>query len=298
MKYKYPYTIKLFSLSILTFLLTSWSFSEEHVDIQSVYTSFNYEIDLSFSFEGTGQEAVLEAYLPMSDDRQHIRLVNQYMANFELQRLDDENGQRLQWRHRQATGMQTIHYTFQFSGSGADYKVPAVLASMEDYPYEVQSYREATPSIPSESSFIRRKASELTGSDQPVLAILESLYTYTNNLPNQPGPAFASLFNGRKDWKNYLLIALCRAKGIPARVVNGLEIESAGAYQTRQWAELYVDGTWIPFDASAQHFAYLPGNYLTIYRGETPALQYSANLTVRTQIEIVPGQRLIGRLER
>lgn len=46
-----------------------------------------------------------------------------------------------------------------------------------------------------------------------------------------------------------LLIALCRSRGIPARLVNGYQIYNT--YQANHyWAEIWLDGRWHPFDLS------------------------------------------------
>jgi len=47
------------------------------------------------------------------------------------------------------------------------------------------------------------------------------------------------------------LMALCRARGIPARAAFGLVyVESAGAFVYHMWAEVYVDKRWIPIDGT------------------------------------------------
>ncbi|MBN1912177.1 MAG: transglutaminase domain-containing protein [Pirellulales bacterium] len=48
-----------------------------------------------------------------------------------------------------------------------------------------------------------------------------------------------------------LLAALARAAGIPARVVAGLVyVEPRQAFANHMWTEVYVDGQWIPLDAT------------------------------------------------
>jgi hypothetical protein len=286
------YITKVLSLFLLVFLLSSWDI--EQMDPPSIYTQSCYEITLSFAFEGQGQEAILEAYIPVSDDRQHIHLVAQDLAGFEQTTQEDQDGRRLQWRHPQAEGKQSIRYTFYFSGASSAYGVPFVEASTESYPTEIQAYLEPSTSIPSGNSFIQKQAVQLAGENKYMPTILEAYYSYISHLPAQPGPALASLFYSRKDWKNYFFIALAQAKGIPARVVNGLQIESGGIYEMRQWAEVYVGGEWIPFDVHGERFAFLSDQYLTLHRGGNAAVQYSSNLSVETYVEVIPKMGLVG----
>ena len=48
-----------------------------------------------------------------------------------------------------------------------------------------------------------------------------------------------------------LLAALCRARGIPARVAIGLVyVSAAQGFGYHMWNEVWIDGGWIPLDAT------------------------------------------------
>ena len=48
-----------------------------------------------------------------------------------------------------------------------------------------------------------------------------------------------------------LLAALCRARGIPARVAIGLSyVSAAKGFGYHMWNEVWIDGTWAPLDAT------------------------------------------------
>jgi len=51
-----------------------------------------------------------------------------------------------------------------------------------------------------------------------------------------------------------LLVALCRARGIPARLVSGYLLMPATP-TGHFWAEAWVDGRWLPFDSAAADLA-------------------------------------------
>ena len=70
----------------------------------------------------------------------------------------------------------------------------------------------------------------------------------------------------------YLLAALARALGIPARVVNGIVYSEAhGGFLYHTWNELWIDGRgWRPVDATfAQPLA--DATHLKLIEGESPA---------------------------
>ena len=66
--------------------------------------------------------------------------------------------------------------------------------------------------------------------------------------------AVMALQRGEGDCTEYadLFVALCRAKDIPARVVNGYTVRFDSESPKHNWAEVYLQGYgWIPFDPSA-----------------------------------------------
>ena len=70
----------------------------------------------------------------------------------------------------------------------------------------------------------------------------------------------------------YLLAALARALGIPARIVNGIVYSEAhGGFLYHTWNELWIDGRgWRPVDATfAQPHA--DATHLKLIEGESPA---------------------------
>ena len=59
--------------------------------------------------------------------------------------------------------------------------------------------------------------------------------------------------SGEGDCTEYavLLAALCRARGIPARVAIGLVyVSAAQGFAYHMWNEVWVDGRWMPLDAT------------------------------------------------
>jgi hypothetical protein len=68
--------------------------------------------------------------------------------------------------------------------------------------------------------------------------------------------------------KSRLFTALCRSLQIPTRLVGGLILEEGRKKTSHLWAEVYVEGIWVPMDALNGHFASLPAHYLELYRGD------------------------------
>jgi len=140
-------------------------------------------------------------------------------------------------------------------------------------------------------------ANDLSASQQTVCEQVRAFYDYT-------GANLVYTFNGANwgaqaalgkmgaDCSEYssLLIALSRAKGIPARYVEGLlflgEVDQAPsgdsevARQEHAWVEVYFPGSgWVPIDPTLgrstltreQHFARYSPNHIVVTNGRSPS---------------------------
>ncbi|GAH34200.1 unnamed protein product, partial [marine sediment metagenome] len=64
----------------------------------------------------------------------------------------------------------------------------------------------------------------------------------------------------------FLTIALCRAVGIPARMVGGF-MYAQGKFGQHYWAEVYLDKTgWIPVDATVGEYGYLDATHVRLWK--------------------------------
>ncbi len=134
-------------------------------------------------------------------------------------------------------------------------------------------------------------AAALSKPDQTVCEQAKSFYNYIGSNLNYTfngadWGAQAALGKMGADCTEYssLLIALSRAKGIPARYVEGLlflnENNPVEARQEHAWAELYFPGTgWVPVDPTLgrspltreQHFARYSPNHIVVTNGRNPS---------------------------
>jgi transglutaminase-like putative cysteine protease len=65
------------------------------------------------------------------------------------------------------------------------------------------------------------------------------------------------------------LVALLRARMIPARVVVGFDLDHAGEVGTHHWVEAHVGGLWLPLDPQKGFSGELPPSYVPARRDST-----------------------------
>ena len=143
---------------------------------------------------------------------------------------------------------------------------------------------QATEFIESNDPEIRQLSSELKAHQSDVLGIITSFFNYVRAIPEEEIKELmtakevlqrnAASCNG----KSRLLVALCRSSNIPARVVGGLILDNQRKKTSHLWAEVQLNNTWVPFDALNDHFAFIPANYLSIYRGDEYLITHSSDM--------------------
>jgi transglutaminase-like putative cysteine protease len=134
--------------------------------------------------------------------------------------------------------------------------------------------------IQSDAEPIRRKAQELVGKEATADAdLVRRLYEYVRDLPDDPALEPLSAVDcleqgGDSADKSRLLVALCRNRGVPARLLSGLILRADRDHTLHHWAEVWV-GHWLAVDAAAGHFGdgQFPTNYLVLHIGDEDVVQ-------------------------
>jgi transglutaminase-like putative cysteine protease len=131
----------------------------------------------------------------------------------------------------------------------------------------------ATSDIESDHKEISAQARELLGMG-PHLPVdqVQALYDYVAGLMNEPTlnsrTALECLHGGGGDTrdKSRLLVALCRNRGISARLVGGLILAEGKETSPHWWAEAWINNHWWPMCPTHRHFGsrHLPNKYLVL----------------------------------
>jgi transglutaminase-like putative cysteine protease len=122
-------------------------------------------------------------------------------------------------------------------------------------PEDTEPFLRSERFIESDDPQIRAKAEELAGGESDPCEIVEAIYdfvitsiTYEGYIADAQGALYC-LRNRSGDCTEFaaLMTALCRAAGIPARMLEGVT-DDAGD-EIHAWMEAYLPGIgWVPFD--------------------------------------------------
>ena len=133
---------------------------------------------------------------------------------------------------------------------------------------------------PDISAFAKRLTAEQSEpSDQ-----VEALYRYVNQeIGKEPAvgagglSAVQCLKNSRGDSgaKSRLLVALCRNRGIPARLVTGLTLARGKGQEqvAHYWVEAWVQDHWKPMCTFHHYDGHIPNSFLVFGHGDVPIVR-------------------------
>jgi len=259
-----------------------------------------YEVSLAISFEGFSEPVSISTYLPQSDGRQTITEETNNGSNMSFSIESDASGKKGLWQEELANGKKQIQYSFQFLGSSQKYLIDTMLQVQVSYPRIFDEFLAATPNIQVNHPRIRQIYDEKVGDEQQVYKILERIMAYTGSLTPRPFKGVTDALTAAKlgeascNGKSRLFVALARSAGIPSRLVGGMILEKGTKKTSHQWVEVYVAGEWVPFDPLNGHFAYLPFNYVALYRGDeflfshTPNINFDYAYTIKPRLSVNP----------
>lgn len=145
-----------------------------------------------------------------------------------------------------------------------------------DAPPEGGALLKASPRIESDHKEIAAVAKEVIKEDAAPIDQARSLFEYVDRLKNEPTVDVQGALDclragrGNPGGKSRLLVALCRNRGLPARLHSGLVLGGGHEQGLHRWAEVWVNDQWLPMCPTIHHFGSrtFPNSYLVLHVGE------------------------------
>lgn len=268
----------LLMIPLLVALIKNWTkdYSWQELLPKEAYT-VSYEFDMFHLPAG----AYVEAYLPTNDTRQTIRPIAMEGDKLEMTTEEDANGLLARWNSKKKEDV-VFQYRFEFEGKEMSFHMPRVAPLEEYYPDSVEHYRIGTEAIQADDPLVKAVADSLKKLEFDFT--MRSNFDYVASLASTGTNALTDALTALKrqrascNGKSRLFVALCRAQGIPARVMGGIILEQSEKRTSHLWAEVFYRGNWIPFDVLNGHFASLPANYMELYHGDEFLIGHTPNI--------------------
>jgi hypothetical protein len=226
----------------------------------------HWKVTLLVEGEMRASQATVATALPLNFRYQHIAEETFHSDTLQHRaKKRREPGRRMAlWRRRPGTaGPQPFRLTstsYCTTEAWAPTTAMARLTRVLDSPPSGSRTIQPARGIESTNASINAMAEDLAPEGVDTNNQVRAIYHYVASLPNAGASAEAAgaldcltSGGGGPSAKARLLVALCRNRGIPARVISGVPLEP-GDHALHRWAEAWIYDTWIPMCPTRQLF--------------------------------------------
>jgi transglutaminase-like putative cysteine protease len=187
------------------------------------------------------------------------------------------------WQRKNTRGEEPFRVRYAFHvAMGLSPATPGMIQNSKRLDAEPQgearkTYLRPAHGIKMEHKEIQRLAKRLVRPEDVTAADrARALFDYVRKLDARNAPSAQTALEclrqhgGGSGGKGRLLVALCRNREIPARLVTGLVLDRDGAAELHYWAEAWANDDWLPMCPARGHFGKqgFPKNYLVLNVGD------------------------------
>jgi hypothetical protein len=246
-----------------------------------------WKVTMLIQGKSAGADARLMTATPLDFGQQHIAHVLCRSTEFLSKPPNAKHPERhhVLWALRGGLPEGPFRALYQFYCT-VDVSAPSVhmskLVKTVYAPPNPGSQLESEPRIESDHAEIAALARRLTAGLESPRDQLTTLYHYVEQEvgkePTVGGQGLTALQclqagSGDSGAKSRLLIALCRNRGIPARLVTGLVLKRGQQESAHVWMEAFVQDHWVPACPFSHHLGRVPSSYLIFAYGDVPLVR-------------------------
>lgn len=243
--------------------------------------SSQFKVTLVAHGKSTGDARLITA-CPLDFGRQHIFGEEHGSDELYAKIVEGQKGVRrsLHWSQRVAVPKGPFQARYQFFCDVNVHRPSTSMTQLHKTLYVAPRPGECmsnSPGIDPSHAEITRVALDLTAGLSRQLDQVHALYQHVaQEIDKEPGAgqsnqtAAACLEAGRGDAlaKSRLLVALCRNRGIPARLVTGLALGKRNEQTAHVWVEAWVGDYWISMCPYFKYCGKVPATYLAFGYGD------------------------------
>lgn len=295
-------SILLFGIALCSILFKSYN---GYFQSETFEDGLSFEVNYNFDFKNEKQDSsyFIKAYLAKSSFRQKIsNHQHQYSSSSFEEAAQSENLIGL-WNGSSSGKKEKISYSFDALITPVRYDIS------DDIKYNAitnnySQFIQPSPFIESRDPRISKLATKLLANNDRADDVLTALFSYVYEIPSQSIKELMTATEALEinaascNGKSRLFVALCRNLKIPARVVGGLILTEDKKKTSHLWAETLIQDKWVPFDPLNGYYAYLPANYLEVYKGDQYMVKRSSDMLFDYNYDIHLKEENTSLLER
>mgnify|MGYP000155932886 CR=1 FL=1 len=251
-----------------------------------------YKVSLTIDVEASGKDVRVTTFLPLQTDRQRIRQEEESSGGFEFSITPAREGV---WEYQDLNGAARISYSFFAQTEARQFELPTSPLAAPAPTYLLVRYLEPTDDIQCEEDDIVARAWQLMPDGVSTLDGLQTLFDYVYREIDYRAVRGATdavtayrLQQASCNGKNRLFIALCRARGLPARFAKGLILENINKRTTHAWSEVYLGDVWVPFCPTNGYFASIPLHYLELAKDDGALFKRTRSIGFDWEFVVTP----------
>lgn len=235
-----------------------------------------WRVELEISVRGRGQRGSVRAALPSTEPGQRIMDEGVVSQQLDHSVRNEPGGRVAVWGGR-LDGMVELRQAYRVELQRVEMSLPTT--PMPKVPEDIaQNFLISTATVPAKSREIASllRSLSLATPDDPAGSV-RTIFAFVANevsLDNEESDdALIALAHrvGDPVGKARLLTAMLRASGIPARRVQGLELQDDGRPRPKTWVEAWI-GEWVPMSPEDAVLGLRPARWLALSRDEGPTL--------------------------
>lgn len=292
-----------YCLIALPLFFIIWKFNNHSVKLDDLMPKQTYTIAYEFDLSAMPTGTFVKAYLPKNKLNQKVSMPTLSGDTLAFSLLSAPTGDIGFWKSGTEKDA-VFQYAYTLENQAIAYDLAPNLPFENQFSSGIDTFLAPSEHIQSTNPMIDSLAQQLKAAD--LLTTLQANFDFVNQITNSNTgvltDAVTTLRRNRAscNGKSRLFVALCRAQGIPSRVVGGIILENTRKRTSHLWASVYYQGSWIPFDVLNQHFAKLPANYLELYTGDnflithTKGINFDYQFHIKSQYAGITQQANIG----
>ncbi len=241
-----------YSLIVLPLVTIIWKFNKNPISLSGLWPKEIYTLTYEFDLSNLWENAFIKAFLPQSNNRQLVSQPIYKGDTLAFETTLTPAGKIGVWTSEQEKEA-VFQWAVEIESKKIAYDLSPDMGFETSFSEEIMPYLEASQHIQSKDSTIAAIAQQLKAGD--FLTTMQNNFNFVQQITNSNTgvltDALTTLRRNRAscNGKSRLFVALCRAQGIPAKVVGGIILENVSKRTSHLWANVYYQGYWIPYDS-------------------------------------------------